>query len=141
MTSTDTYAISTYFTVEVDGSALGPWATLQGFGMKIASESRETGGVGNSMTQLPGRFSYTNIQLGRPVCSYTTSVVNWLTTFSVLPIPATAEIKSLDSTGKTIASWSLYGVIPAGWTGPSFDIGGAEVATETLELAYEGFLA
>jgi phage tail-like protein len=135
-----TYAIATYFTVDIDGAALGAWSTLQGLGMKIATESRETGGVGAAMTQLPGRLSYTNIQLGRPVCAETNAVMGWLSTFATKALPTTAVITSLDTDGSVITTWNLYGVMPTSWTGPSFDVGSPNIATETLELAYEGFL-
>jgi hypothetical protein len=42
--------------------------------------------------------------------------------------------------GKIIYTWSLDGVVPASWTGPSFDVNAHQLATETLELAYTGFL-
>ena len=53
----------------------------------------------------------------------------------------TAEIAALDTEGKPIATWNLEGVFPVKWNGPSLDIGANQVATETLELAHNGFLA
>ena len=52
----------------------------------------------------------------------------------------TAEISALDSEGKPIATWNLEGVFPVRWNGPSLDIGANQAATETLELAHNGFL-
>ena len=53
----------------------------------------------------------------------------------------TAEISALDSEGKAIATWNLDGVYPVKWNGPSLDVGNNQVATESLELAHNGFLA
>ena len=36
--------------------------------------------------------------------------------------------------------WTLHGVLPVAWSGPTFDNHGSTVAMETLELAHEGFL-
>lgn len=138
--NSEIYAMSTYFKAEIDGASLGAWDSITGFGIKIAMESRESGGVGNAMTQLPGRFSYTNIQLKRPVCPETKDVMKWLDKFAQSAHPCTAVITSLDADGKVIYTWSLDGVVPASWTGPSFDIASNQLATETLELAYKGFL-
>jgi phage tail-like protein len=37
-------------------------------------------------------------------------------------------------------SWSLRGVHPASWTGPTLDAGSTKVAIEVLELVHEGFI-
>jgi phage tail-like protein len=40
----------------------------------------------------------------------------------------------------TVATWSLAGVYPVRWTGPSLDVGSNQWATETLELSHNGFV-
>jgi len=45
-----------------------------------------------------------------------------------------------DASGQPVFTWTLNGVLPAKWSGPSLDAGTAQVATETLELVHEGFL-
>jgi phage tail-like protein len=52
----------------------------------------------------------------------------------------TASIKAIDPTATEIARWDLVDVYPAKWTGPTFSVDGNVVATETLELAHNGFL-
>jgi phage tail-like protein len=140
MAQNDAYAMSTYFTAEVDGASLGDWDSVNGFGIKIAMESRESGGVGTAMTQLPGRYSYSNIHLKRAVCASTKDVMKWLDKFAQSARPCTAVITSRDADGKMIVSWNLDGVVPTSWTGPTFDVNSNQLATETLELAYKGFL-
>jgi len=39
-----------------------------------------------------------------------------------------------------VTSWKLKGVYPVKWKGPNLNAKGHEIATETLELAHEGFL-
>jgi len=38
-------------------------------------------------------------------------------------------------------AWTLEGVWPAKWTGPTLDVGQNSVALEVLELAHHGFLS
>jgi hypothetical protein len=39
-----------------------------------------------------------------------------------------------------VAEWSLVGVVPVRWTGPSLNFDTVKVATETLEVAHHGIL-
>ena len=48
------------------------------------------------------------------------------------------EVKGTDGSATT---WNLEGVFPVKWNGPSLDVGANQAATETLELAHNGFLA
>ena len=90
--------------------------------------------------RIPGRAKYQNIKLTRPINHDTKKVANWIAKIKIEVKRQTAEIAALDSEGKPIATWNLEGVFPVKWTGPSLDIGANQVATETLELAHNGFL-
>jgi phage tail-like protein len=46
-------------------------------------------------------------------------------------------ISALNSAGEEITTWNLAGVVPIKWTGPTLDIMGNAIATETLECVYE----
>jgi hypothetical protein len=49
-------------------------------------------------------------------------------------------ITALGPDNRELVSWSLDGVVPVKWTGPSFNVDTLKVAMETLEMAYHGFL-
>ena len=51
-----------------------------------------------------------------------------------------AEIIVKNHDAKPVFTWTLTGVIPVRWTGPSLSVDSPKVATETLELAHHGFL-
>ena len=68
-------------------------------------------------------------------------VTDWIASLQLEVRRQTAEISALDSEGSPIATWNLDGVYPVKWNGPSLDIGNNQVATETLELSHNGFLA
>jgi len=132
--------LSVFFEVNVDQSALGAWSKCSGLGMELEVDSRTDGSLSLFMHQLTGRFKYTNITLTRPICADTSRVMAWLAGFGTLGVGGTATINALDPGGTTIVSWDLFGVVPVRWTGPEFDTNSLAVATESLELAYQGFL-
>ena len=54
--------------------------------------------------------------------------------------PTTMEITALTIRNQEVASWSLLGVVPVRWTGPSLNYDTPKVAIETLEIAHHGIL-
>jgi phage tail-like protein len=132
--------ISVFFTVEIDGVELGSWTTCSGLGISMASTPRGDSAMSFWMHHIPGHVTYNNITLGRPVSPDTVKIMTWMNSFSLLPIPTAAAITAQDPMGGTIMTWSLWGVIPVRWTGPSFDAASPRVATEQIEIAFQGFL-
>jgi len=51
----------------------------------------------------------------------------------------TATIIARTGNGKEVARWGLEGVWPIKYTGPQLSASGTTAATETLELAHNGF--
>lgn len=134
-------AVSVCFSVKIDGQDLGAFTGCQGLSFQVEVETREEGGNNGFVHQLPGRISYTNVRLTRAVNRDSGKVARWFASMTV-PIRRTqAEIRAMTSNGTTIATWSLQGVIPVKWEGPSMGLDSPAVATETLELAHHGFLA
>jgi phage tail-like protein len=99
-------------------------------------EYRE-GGVNGYTHKLIGPAKYTNLRLTRPVDSNSALLSMWVQSVLIQVVPQTMSISALNSAGEEITTWNLSGVVPVKWTGPSLDIMGNAIATETLELAYE----
>ncbi len=137
---TDDPAISVFFSIEIDTVELGSWTTCSGLGIQIESTARGNSAMSFWMNHIPGHVTYTNVTLGRPVSPDTGRIIAWMNSFSMMPIPTAASITALDPGGGTVYTWSLWGVIPVRWTGPSFDAASPSIATEQLEIAYQGFL-
>ena len=134
-------AVSVCFSVVIDGQDLGAFTGCQGLSFQVEVETREEGGNNGFVHQLPGRISYTNVRLTRAVNRDSAKISRWFAAMTV-PIKRTqAEIRAMASDGTVIASWSLQGVIPVKWDGPSMGLDSPAVAIETLELAHHGFLA
>ncbi|HVS06194.1 MAG TPA: phage tail protein [Candidatus Dormibacteraeota bacterium] len=135
------HAQSLRFRVKIDGQGdLGNWSKCDGLSVEYDVFEYKEGGENGFVHRIPGRVKYQNVKLTRPVNKDTSKVANWMATLKVAVKRQTAEISALDTEGHAIATWNLEGVFPVKWNGPSLDIGANQVATETLELAHNGFL-
>jgi phage tail-like protein len=133
-------AVAYTFKVSVDGQNLGLWSSFEGLAMETVIETREEGGNNQFIHQLPGRLKYTNVKFSRPVGLDSQKVAQWLSSMAVTVKRTTANITALGPDNKPMVSWSLDGVVPVRWTGPAFNVEQPKIATETLELAYHGFI-
>jgi phage tail-like protein len=61
----------------------------------------------------------------------------WLQTQMIAVLPMTMAITAMTAGGEEITTWNLSGVVPVKWSGPSLDVMSNNVATETLEIAYQ----
>src|SRR5690349_13593629 len=136
----DEYSVGVAFAVELDKASIGTFTSCEGLGLEVVLEQREEGGNNMMVWQLPTRMKYSNIKLTRPVGPDSHKLTTWITKalHSVEPITALISAKTVD--GTTVAQWSLNGVVPVRWTGPSLNLDSPKVFTETLEIAHHGFL-
>lgn len=132
--------VSVYFSLEIDSVDLGVFTTCSGLGMELQITQREEGGGGMFVHQLPGRFKYSNLQVTRPIGIDTQKTMGWLARMAAGVASSTARLAALDPAGNVAFAWVLMGVLPARWTGPSFDAANPQPATETLELAYNAIM-
>ena len=133
-------AVAYMFKVKIDGQELGLWNSFEGLAMETTIETREEGGNNQFVHQLPGRLKYSNVKISRPIGPDSSRVAEWLSGMAGGVRRTTAVITALGPDNKELVSWSLDGVVPVKWTGPSFHVETLKVAVETLEMAYHGFL-
>lgn len=133
-------AVSVCFRVKIDGADLGAFNTCEGLGLEVVIEQREEGGNNEFVWQLPTRIKYSNIKLSRPVSRDSAKLTAWLGSFASGSKPRNATISALNVDMVEVAAWSLEGVVPVRWTGPSLNPESPKVAVETVELAHHGFL-
>lgn len=134
------YATTVAFRLTIDGESLGDFSGCDGLGCEVVLESREEGGNNGFVWQLPTRVKYTNVKLTRVLSSDTEKVTTWLSGVVNGYQRRTATITALRTNGQPVASWSLEGVVPVRWSGPSFSADSSKVLTETLEIAHQGFI-
>jgi phage tail-like protein len=129
------------FAVELDEKSIGVFSTCEGLGLEVVMEQREEGGNNTMVWQLPTRMKYTNIKLSRPIGKDSHKLTDWITKALHGIKPTTAVISAMSVDGEeVVAKWSLDGVVPVRWTGPSLNLDSPKVFTETLEIAHHGFL-
>jgi phage tail-like protein len=131
-------ALSLTYECIVDGIiSLGRWTKIENLGFAHAIENYREGGVNGYTRKIVGPITYENVRLTRPVDSDSMLVAIWLAANMIKIVPQTMSIIALDSAGNEVAQWNLAGVVPVKWNGPTLDVNGNQVATETLELAFQ----
>jgi len=131
-------ALSIVYRCTIDGVLpLGLWTKIEGIGFEYDIKEYREGGVNLFTHKLLGPIKYTTLRLSRPVDSNSQWLAMWLQMQAIKVIPSTMAISALASTGEEITTWNLAGVVPFKWSGPTLDIMGNAIATETLEVVYE----
>ena len=131
------------FVAEVDlsdGTKLGAWQKVEGLSVEYEIHEYKEGGVNDFIHRLPTRAKYVNVKLTRPITPETSKVAAWVSKVKTTGERTQARISVKDAAGTEIAAWTLEGVFPAKWTGPTLDVTTNTVAQEVLELAHHGFL-
>ena len=131
-------ALNVFYRVSIDGLiSLGTWTKVDGLGMEYQVTEYREGGVNGYMHKIIGPAKFTNLRLSRPVDITSPLLMTWLMSYQVAIKPQTMAVTAMTAAGDNITSWSLIGVVPVKWTGPTLDIMSNAVSTETLEVAYQ----
>ena len=129
------------FRVTVDGyGSLGNWTKCEGLTVEYDVHEYSEGGQNAFVHRLPGRAKYQNLKLTRQLDPSSPRVAEWIGSIGTSPQRQTANVAVLDAEGNEVTSWDLIDVFPVRWTGPNLDIEASQFATESLELAHNGFL-
>jgi phage tail-like protein len=129
------------FEVMIDKWDLGSWSKCTGLDVSFDICQYQEGNRPDFTWYFPGNTKYSHITLTRASTQKSTkSVMAWLSEMQTKPEFGTGKITLKNAWTEEVAHWDLKRVLPAKWTGPSFDANGSVVATETLELVHEGFL-
>ncbi|MCG7528721.1 phage tail protein [Streptomyces sp. OfavH-34-F] len=122
------------------GNDLGAFHPCSGLGAEVEVEQYAEGGNNGFAWQLPGRITWTNITLTRPVTADTLKIARWLSETTQRVERKDGEIVALRPNLTRIISWQIQGIVPVRWQGPSFDPASSQAAIETLEIAHEGLV-
>ncbi len=133
--------VGVFWTFKVDVLSLGAFTSCEGLGMEVVIETREEGGNNFFVHQLTGRLKYPNIKFSRPINQDSEKVARWFMSVGSGSFKRTnGEIVAKTPDDRVLARWGLMGVIPVRWTGPGFSAESPKLATETIEVAHQGFL-
>lgn len=131
-------AISVSYRVVLDGLiSLGFWTKVEGLAMEYDVYEYREGGVNGYMHKFVGPVKFTNLRLSRPVDATSPALMLWLQSNQMMVVPQTMAVTAMTAAGDEITTWNLVGVVPVKWQGPSLDINSNNLATETLEVAYQ----
>jgi phage tail-like protein len=135
------HGLTLRFKVMIDGyGSIGNWGKCEGLTMEYSVHEYKEGGQNGFAHKLPGRASYQNLKLTRPIDAESALVAGWLASIQGVVSRQTAQVAILDAEGSVVTAWNLMDVFPVKWSGPTLDVGSNSVAMETLELAHNGFL-
>jgi phage tail-like protein len=134
------------FTVSFDGGEIfGGFSDVSGLALEITHAEYRAGNDGvNHVRKIPGIHKATDVTLKRGVVN-SADVWAWLDDTRKRGVLAKKEVvlTLFDEVGTTsgtaVQSWTLHGVTPMKYTGPTFAAkGGTDVAMEELVLSVEG---
>ena len=139
-------AVNFLFRVVVDVNEhghtdLGAFTGCHGLSARYEVETYREGGENGFVHHLPGRVSYGEITLTRPLDATSTVVAAWFSRFRSEVRRTSARISAFGPDGRELASWTVAEVFPRQWTGPRFSAAdGTTVASEVLVLVHNGFV-
>lgn len=130
------------FKVTIDKHDLASWSKASGLEVSWDLVEYRAGDNDNDRWIFPGLAKYPTVKLERAANAADSALVRtWLNDTSFKHKAGdTAKIELLDANLKPVADWTLRDVMPVKWSIVAFDAAGNKVATETLELAHNGFL-
>lgn len=137
--------VSYLFLVTIDGVPLGNFTKISGLSAKYETETVKEGGENTHLHHLPGRVTYENVTLTRPVDYGSMGLAAWFTNFQTNAAKGsktsrnTANILAFGANQLPIAEWTLLDVVPVGYKGPDFGTGKAETLSESIEVSHSGF--
>jgi phage tail-like protein len=138
---TTQFGLSMRFDVVVGGINLGGWSSCEGLRINFGLKEIRSGGNNEFSGWLPDRINYPHLMLKRAISkSASATIMAWLSTMIDADQGQAATITLRDSHNDEVAHWTVRGVRPFSWTGPTLSATAHDVAVETLELAHEGFL-
>ena len=118
---------------------LGYFTQVTGFSTQVDVLEYAEGGQNTFVHRLPTRTKQGNITLKRGVITSDTVLHTWYQKTVVQAQVVTLVITLRDTEDKPIRTWNFQNAYPVKWTGGDLNAGGTEFATESLEVAHNGF--
>ena len=103
------------------------------------SSSTQEGGEQRFVHKFRGGLKYPNLVLKRGV-TYEDALLKWFFDRSDREQRGNVTLNLLGDDGEQVRTWSFASAFPVKWSGPSFSAKSTNVATETLEIAHQGFV-
>jgi phage tail-like protein len=121
------------------GATIGRFAECTGLAVGYDVTPYAEGGNNEFVHQLRGRVTYPNVTLKRGV-TYQDGLLRWFYESHKPSQRPTLTIQLINAEGATLRHFALAGALPVRWTGPNVNAGSSGAATESLEIAHQGFV-
>jgi phage tail-like protein len=127
------------FKIEIPGRSIGRFAECSGLSVEYDVTEYAEGGNNEFVHKLRGRVRYPNVTLRRGV-TFEDALLKWFYAVEAPSARPTVTIILTNPEGATIRHFALRAAVPVRWTGPSSNSGGSTAASESLEIAHQGFV-
>jgi phage tail-like protein len=137
----DKIAVGARFDLEIEGIQVASFAECSGFGLTVATDKLEEGGVNHTTRKLPARTDFTNIVLKKGVTE-STELFDWVMEAingRIKRKTVTLHVLNPGAKPEEMTFYEVLRAFPVKWTGPTFQTSANQAAIETLELAHDGF--
>lgn len=126
------------FKIELEGITIGHFAECSGLTVEYELFPYQEGGENRFTHQLRGRMKYPNLVLKRGV-THEDALLKWFFEATERNKRGFVKLTLLGEDVKPVREWSFAGAFPVKWQGPTLNAKSNSVATETLEIAHQGF--
>lgn len=128
------------FKVEIAGlDPIGYFSECSGLSLEYEIEEYKEGGENRFAHKLRGRIKYPNLVLKRGV-TYESALLEWFFKTQKRSERSAITLTLTGPDGSDVRKWAFAEAFPVKWTGPTLNAGSNNVATETLEIAHNGFV-
>jgi phage tail-like protein len=132
-------AIALRFSVTIGNIKINRITGCDGLSAEYELDEYREGGQAGFVHRLPVRLKHTNVRLIRPIDSDSRVIATWFSETQERPRRRDATIAAYNGDGAEVASWVLSGAWPVKYTGPTLAATSVLAATETIEIAHNGF--
>jgi phage tail-like protein len=132
-------ALEPAFSVMIGMALLGTFTECSGLAAEYETYPYAEGGNNLFVTTLRGRLRHPNVTLKGGVTDHSV-LLDWvLGSGWILSDPANVTVTFHDPTGAALRQFYLLAASPVRWSGPTGNAAANAVATESLEIAHQGF--
>ena len=110
---------------------------ISGLAAEIETMTYNEGGRNDSVHKLPTRMKHPNLVLKRGVTTVK-DLQEWCLDSFMGPDRKEITLTMYNQQLEKLRTWSFKNAYPVKWTGPTFNVGQAAVATEALEIVHDG---
>jgi phage tail-like protein len=125
------------FEVTLPPAPLGYFSEVSGLSAEVEVMSYNEGGNNGFVHKLPTRVKHPNLVLKQGITDQE-ELLRWFRKTHVEAERVNVTVTMLAADKQRLRTWSFTNAFPVKWTGPTFNAGQAQIATETLEIAHEG---